>query len=95
MGEVRGAQGEGQEKWLLSMLADICAGIVGLGERVVSVPHFDRRIIALVVFGVLVVVRAFEDLPVVEALTAVGRDVVGPSVSIHVPFSYIGRLVAA
>ena len=95
MGEVGRSQGEGQEEWPLSMLPDIRASILGLGERVVSVPHFDRRIIALVVFGVLVVVRAFEDLPVVEALTAVGRDVVGPSVSIHVPFSDIGRLVAA
>ena len=55
---MRGPKRQGQKEWVLEMLTDVLTRIVCLGESIVSEPRLDRLIIAIVILGVLIVVRA-------------------------------------
>src|SRR5207245_3726407 len=86
--------GKKQQKRLLRlrMVADVFAGVTGLFDGVVTGPfQFVRGI--RVVKGVRVVVRAFERLPVVEALTAVVWDELRASVSVQMPFADVAGVI--
>ena len=42
----------------------------------------------------VIVVRAFEDFPIVKALSAFGGDVIGAPVPVDMPFANVGGIVA-
>ena len=77
------------------MLTDVLARIFRLREGIVSGPCFERRIIAGVICGVLIIMSAFQNLPVIESLSSLWGDIAGTTVAVHMPFADIGRLIAA
>src|SRR5206468_10787682 len=74
------------------MAADVIAGVVCLGDGVVAWPSQFVRGVGIVK-GVRVVVRAFKDLPVFEALTAFTWDKVRAPVSVEMPFADVAGVV--
>ena len=93
---MRRAPGKKQQERLarLRMAAEIIAGLMRLGHGVITGPFPFVRGIGIVK-GVGVVVRAFERLPVVEALTAFARDKVGTPVTVQMPFADVARVIAS
>src|SRR5207247_1725981 len=59
----------------LGLLLDEGAGVSGLGDGIIAGPVFRRRVIALVVERVIVIVTALAGLPVIESEALVRRDV--------------------
>ena len=75
--------------------AQVRLGVAGLGQGVVALPDELLVRVAGIVRGMIVVVGAFEHLPVLEALLPFGRDIAGAAAAIDVPLADIGRVVAA
>ena len=59
------------------------------------VPNAGRQIIAIVVFGVLIVVGAFQHFPIIETLPPLRWDITGTAMPVHVPLADISRVVTA
>ena len=77
------------------MRSKIVLCIAGLCEGVVTLPDALLSIAAGVVLRMVVVVRAFEHFPVVEAHPAFRRNGVRPSAPVDVPFPDVRRVVAS
>ena len=67
--------------------------IPGLGDSVVALPVELLRTVRII-GRVVIVVRAFKHLPIVESLSPLARDEVRASVRIHVPLSDVAGVEA-
>src|SRR5438309_439463 len=75
VGIVRRAPCEQEQEWLCAfrMIGDVGVCVIGLGDRVVAIPRQFAGCVGAV-FGVIVVMGAFADFPIIEAMAAFARD---------------------
>ena len=99
IGGVRRPPRQDQQKGLgrggAASVAQVRLGVAGLGQGVVAFPHEPLVRVAGIVRRAVVVVGAFEHLPVLEALPPLGRNIARAAAAIDVPLADIGRVVAA
>src|ERR1051326_7761218 len=73
-------------------IKEILLGVLRLRNCVVSVPNqFLRRI--RIIKRMVIIVSAFEGLPILKALSAFLRDKVGTAISVKMPFAYVACIV--
>src|SRR5438067_13274308 len=88
IGVMRWPPGEHEEKWVLSVcpIPKILLSIPRLSNRIIAFPlQFLRPV--CVISRVIIVMRAFQNFPVIEPLSPLARDEGGASIAIDVPFA--------
>ena len=85
---------EKSERLVGPFFAQVSAGRFGLVVGVVAFPAMWSRIVAEVVVGVLVVVRAFEPFPPLEPETAFRWNEGIAAIAVDMPFADVGSMIA-
>ena len=72
----------------------VVTGIFRLGKRIVSGPDLNFRIIAIVIFRILVTVRALQHFPIIKTLPPLRWYITGTPVPVHMPLADISGVVS-